>query len=237
MPRLIGARWFPIVVTVVLGIGASAFVAGDRSSETQSAADHEAGRVFVADNSRFLIANPRALLHPRNRGIVRLARRLGTPKKAFEFMRNEIAYENVTPASNEHADNVLRYRHTNCIGEATLLASLLRAMGLPAKRLRVVVAVIEEEGRRGAHSWVEYLDGNEWVVLDPTPSTDSYAFATWGVSDFYVMYRVVPVVSFNDRWVHYYPPGYYTLAHSASRWSPSFRDQLVKTCGRGCHVD
>ena len=58
---------------------------------------------------------------------------------------------------------VARDRRGTCFGYSTLLASLLRAEGIPS---RVRVGFAYAAGIWGGHAWVEILDGKSWIPLD-----------------------------------------------------------------------
>ncbi len=61
------------------------------------------------------------------------------------------------------ASEVARDRRGTCFGYSTLLASLLRAAGIPS---RVRIGFAYAAGIWGGHAWVEVLDGKSWVPLD-----------------------------------------------------------------------
>jgi hypothetical protein len=61
------------------------------------------------------------------------------------------------------ASEVARDRRGTCFGYSTLLASLLRAAGIPS---RVRMGFVYASGIWGGHAWVEVLDGSSWIPLD-----------------------------------------------------------------------
>jgi hypothetical protein len=54
-------------------------------------------------------------------------------------------------------------RRGTCVGYATLLTTLARAAGIPA---RVVMGYVYVDGMFGGHAWVEALVGETWVPFD-----------------------------------------------------------------------
>jgi hypothetical protein len=67
------------------------------------------------------------------------------------------------------ASEVVRNRGGTCIAYSVLLASLLRAEGIPS---RVVMGSVYVAGIWGGHAWVEYRAGDHWVPIDaaiPSP--------------------------------------------------------------------
>jgi transglutaminase-like putative cysteine protease len=71
------------------------------------------------------------------------------------------------------SSEVARNRRGTCAAYAVLLASLLRAEGIPA---RVVMGSVYVAGAWGGHAWVEYRAGDSWLPLDA-------ALPSAGVSD------------------------------------------------------
>jgi hypothetical protein len=61
------------------------------------------------------------------------------------------------------ASEVVRNRGGTCIAYSVLLASLLRAEGIPA---RIVMGYVYVAGIWGGHAWVEYRAGESWVAID-----------------------------------------------------------------------
>jgi hypothetical protein len=61
------------------------------------------------------------------------------------------------------ASEVVRNRGGTCIAYSVLLASLLRAEGIPA---RVVLGNVYIAGIWGGHAWVEYRAADRWVPID-----------------------------------------------------------------------
>ncbi|HEY4589283.1 MAG TPA: transglutaminase-like domain-containing protein, partial [Thermoanaerobaculia bacterium] len=54
-------------------------------------------------------------------------------------------------------------RRGTCVGYATLLTTLARSVGIPA---RVVMGYVYVDGMFGGHAWVEVLVGDDWVPFD-----------------------------------------------------------------------
>ena len=54
-------------------------------------------------------------------------------------------------------------RRGTCVGYATLLTTLARAAGIPA---RLVLGYVYVDGMFGGHAWTEVLVGNDWIPLD-----------------------------------------------------------------------
>jgi transglutaminase-like putative cysteine protease len=72
-------------------------------------------------------------------------------------------------ASADRATDVLRQRKGDCTEHSLLAVSLLRAAGIPARRVDGVVYMVNQDGVPALywHEWVEAFVG-EWTQLDPT---------------------------------------------------------------------
>lgn len=85
-------------------------------------------------------------------------------------------------ASADQASDVLRQLKGDCTEHSLLTVALLRAAGIPARRVDGVVYLMNEEDKVPAlywHEWVEAYVG-EWTQLDPTfmqPVADATHFA------------------------------------------------------------
>lgn len=71
-----------------------------------------------------------------------------------------------TPA---HPRNPARGRPaSDCEEQAYTLVSVLRALGVPAENVRVVVGKVRFGDRVGGHAWVEVFIDYQWFQLEPT---------------------------------------------------------------------
>ncbi len=73
-------------------------------------------------------------------------------------------------ASADRATDVLRQMRGDCTEHALLSVALLRALGIPARRVDGVVYVNNGDGVPALywHEWVEAYVGSVWTQLDPT---------------------------------------------------------------------
>ena len=73
-------------------------------------------------------------------------------------------------ASADRATDVLRQMRGDCTEHALLSVALLRALGIPARRVDGVVYVQSADGVPALywHEWVEAYVGSTWTQLDPT---------------------------------------------------------------------
>jgi len=57
---------------------------------------------------------------------------------------------------------------SDCEEQAYTLVSLLRAIGISAKNVCVVVGEVNFSGERGGHAWVEIYENGKWFALEST---------------------------------------------------------------------
>lgn len=69
-------------------------------------------------------------------------------------------YYPTNPAKPRHAGD--------CEEQANTLVSLLRAEGVEAENVRVVLGIVNARGTEGGHVWVEVYEDNRWLALEAT---------------------------------------------------------------------
>ena len=108
--------------------------------------------------------------------IVKLSKRLvGDVADPYEAAKtiNAWVYANMKRdygASSDRASDVLRQMKGDCTEHSLLAVALLRAAGIPARRVDGVVYLRNEDGVPALywHEWVGAWIGGQWVELDPT---------------------------------------------------------------------
>ena len=72
-------------------------------------------------------------------------------------------------ASADRASDVLRQKKGDCTEHSLLTVALLRAVGIPARRVDGVVYMMNSDGVPAFywHEWIEAYVG-EWTQMDPT---------------------------------------------------------------------
>jgi predicted transglutaminase-like cysteine proteinase len=76
-----------------------------------------------------------------------------------EFLTNTPNYS-TNPARGRKA--------SDCEEQAYTLVSLLRAIGVPAQNVRVVVGKVNFSGEVGGHAWAEIYEDGQWFALEAT---------------------------------------------------------------------
>jgi transglutaminase-like putative cysteine protease len=106
----------------------------------------------------------------------------------FEYVRNEIEYiTEGNPKKWYYPRPFLQYKYEfwqlpretiewgkgDCEDQAILLCTLMRAIGVPASDVRVVVGLVSLGGGT-AHAWTEFKLGTRWYILESTCPTCDY---------------------------------------------------------------
>jgi len=110
-----------------------------------------------------------------NPEIRKLAKRLASPEKdAYATAKKIVTWvatnlEKDYGASADRASDVLRQKKGDCTEHSLLTVALLRAVGIPARRVDGVVYMVNEDGVPAFywHEWIEAYVG-EWTQMDPT---------------------------------------------------------------------
>ena len=133
-----------------------------------------------------------------------------------EFLSNTPSYSTNPSQGNAVSD---------CSEQANTLVSLLRASGVAAEDVRVVLGKVDFDGNIGGHAWVEIKEDGRWMVLEPTSGPyyddeDELLISRGGMSYEYCKYHPYPVV---EVWC-YYNDVYFTdeKAEVASGWSTQY---------------
>jgi len=133
-----------------------------------------------------------------------------------EFLTNTPGY-----STNPSSGNVV----SDCSEQANTLVSLLRASGVAAEDVRVVLGKVDFDGSIGGHAWVEIKENGRWMVIDATcgPYYDEESdelVSRGGVNYGYWNYHTYPEV---EVWC-YYNDVYFTdeKAEVADGWSNQY---------------
>ena len=133
-----------------------------------------------------------------------------------EFLTNTPGY-----STNPSSGNVV----SDCSEQANTLVSLLRASGVAAEDVRVVLGKVDFDGSIGGHAWVEIKENGRWMVIDATcgPYYDEESdelVSRGGVNYGYWKYHTYPEV---EVWC-YYNDVYFSdeKAEVADGWSNQY---------------
>ena len=187
----VGRRWWPhatAAVAVTLAVG---FIIGDRSG------DAEPVRPTYHDTRVIHPEDLRALIAPEAPEVVALARQLGSLEAAYGFVRDRITFEPSAPAGAPA--QTLREGRASCLGKATLLASLCRALGIPAANVRVFAGQVPLGGSLLDHAWVDLEYGSLCLQMDPTDLLGTHDFLRFPGNEYVRSFVSRELFCFNDE--------------------------------------
>jgi transglutaminase-like putative cysteine protease len=186
----VGWRWWPHAAAAALTLGAG-FILGERSGDAEPVkpAFHDI-RVTHPEDYRSLIA-------PEAPEVIALARRLGSIEAAYDFVRDRIAFEPSAPAGAP--EQILFDGRASCLGKATVLASLFRALGVPAANVRVVTGQVSLGGTLLDHAWVDLEYGSLCLQLDPTDLLGNHDFLQFPGTEYVRSFVYRENLCFNDE--------------------------------------
>jgi hypothetical protein len=181
--------WLHAVAAIVTF--AAGLALGDRRSEADlpPASFHDM-RVIQPGHFQTLVA-------PEVPAVAALAARLGSLEDAYLFVRDRIAFEPSFPVAAP--DQILIDGRASCLGKATLLASLYRALGIPAASVRVVTGQVSLGGAPVDHAWVDLEYGSICLRLDPTDLLGRHEFLQFPNEEYLRSFVFRENFCFNDK--------------------------------------
>jgi len=126
-----------------------------------------------------------------------LAERLGTPEAAYAYVRDRIRYEPMVPAASP--GEILRAGAGSCLGKATLLCSVYRAMGIPASDVRLIVGNIALPDRLIDHAWIDLEYKGVCLQQDPSGLLGVFEFGQFPGMEFTRSFVQEENYCFNDE--------------------------------------
>jgi len=186
----LGRRWWPqaVAAVAVLAVG---FILGDQSGDAEpvNSSFHDIRVIHPEDFQ--------ALIVPEAPELVALARQLGSLEAAYDFVRDHIAFDPSAPASAPA--QTLRAGRASCLGKATLLVSLFRALAVPAGSVRVVTGQVPLGGSLLDHAWVDLEYGSLCLQLDPTDLLGTHDFLRFPGQEYVRSFVSRELFCFNDE--------------------------------------
>ena len=137
------------------------------------------------------------LIAPEAPEVVELARQLGSLEAAYGFVRDRITFDPSAPAGAPA--QTLREGRASCLGKATLLVSLLRAIGVPAGSVRVFTGQVALGDNLLDHSWVDLEYGSMCLQLDPTDLLGKHDFLRFPGTEYVRSFVSRELFCFNDE--------------------------------------
>jgi hypothetical protein len=140
--------------------------------------------------------NLKHLVEPRDKHVRVLAADLKTPENAYLFVRDRIADNPSLAVSSP--EEIVTGGQASCLGKAVLLCSLYRAIGIPAKSVRVVVGEASIPSGVFDHAWVELEQNGIEYQQDSTHILGTFAFGQFQGDAYATAYIRDEEVVFND---------------------------------------
>jgi transglutaminase-like putative cysteine protease len=190
IPGAASRRWLPRATAAVATL-AVGFAFGDRLGEA------EPTPVSFHDLRVNRPAAYTTLIDPEVPGVAALARRLGTLEAAYLFVRDSIDFNPSLPVSDP--GRALEAGQASCLGKATLLASLYRALGVPADSVRVVTGQLPLQGELIEHAWVDLEYGGVCLQNDPTDLLGVHDFLRFPNREYTDAFVQRELFCFNDQ--------------------------------------
>lgn len=126
-----------------------------------------------------------------------LAERLGTPEAAYAYVRDRIRYEPMVPGTSPR--EILRAGAGSCLGKATLLCSIYRAMGISADDVRLIVGNIALPDRLIDHVWIDLEYKGGCLQQDPSGLLGVFEFGQFPGMEFTRYFVQEEDYCFNDE--------------------------------------
>lgn len=138
-----------------------------------------------------------SLVAPGDPAVRSLARRLGTPEAAYVYVRDRIRHTPMVPAGSP--GEILRAGAASCLGKATLLCSLYRAMGIPASDVRIIAGDVALPDGIVDHVWIDLEYGGSCLQQDPSGFLGRFEFAQFRELEFTRRFVEEEDYCFNDK--------------------------------------
>lgn len=138
-----------------------------------------------------------ALIDPDDPEVVAQARQFHSLEAAYLFVRDRIDFDPAVAAGP--SAQILRERRASCLGKATLLVSLYRALGVPADNVRVVTGQVSYDGSLIEHAWVDLEYGATCLQQDPTDLLGVHDFLRFAGNEYTRTHAHRELFCFNDE--------------------------------------
>lgn len=137
------------------------------------------------------------LIDPDDAEILQLARRLGTPERAYRYVHDEIRFAPFVPPGP--VAETLRHGVGSCLGKSAVLASLYRAMGMPATNVRMVMGIVMTPQGPADHVWLDLEHEGRCLQQDPSGMLGEFDFYAFPGNRYVDTYVVKESFVFNDN--------------------------------------
>src|SRR6185369_12925950 len=115
-----------------------------------------------------------SLVTPDDGRVKALARELKTPRNAYLYLRDSVAFDPSLPVLP--AGEIASQKRASCLGKAVLLCSLYLAMGMCSNEVRIVTGEVEAGAGILDHAWVELEHEGRFLQQDSTGLLGRFSF-------------------------------------------------------------
>lgn len=115
-----------------------------------------------------------SLITPEDKIVKALAKELGTPQKAYLYLRDSVTFD--PSMSAVPAGEIATQRRGSCLGKAILLSSIYLAMGMDSTEVRVVTGEVEAGQGIIDHAWVEIEHNGGCLQQDSTDLLGKFSY-------------------------------------------------------------
>lgn len=137
-----------------------------------------------------------ALIEPDDSDVVKLAKQFSRYEEAYHFVHHKISFAPFAPSGP--VGGTLKHRTGSCLGKATLLASLYRAMGMPAEDVRIIMGIVVTDQGMADHVWLDLEVNGECLQQDPSGMIGRFAFAEFPGKRYSETYAMKETFCFNE---------------------------------------
>lgn len=136
------------------------------------------------------------LITPNNEEVIRVARKIQDPVKAYYYVRDFIHFD--PSIITNRPEVTISLRAGNCISKAVLLVSLYRAMGISESHVRIVIGELHSDKMPIQHAWVDVKYNDIWFQQDPTDLLGIFEFDQFKNRDYFQKFVRIENYCFND---------------------------------------
>ena len=138
-----------------------------------------------------------SLVTPDDRRVRALAKELKTPRNAYLYLRDSIAFDPSLPV--EPAGVIAEQKRASCLGKAVLLSSIYLAMGMDSSEVRVVTGEVEAGQGILDHAWVEIEHDGKCLQQDSTDLLGKFTYDQFSGMAYTTAFIKRESYTFNDK--------------------------------------
>jgi len=138
-----------------------------------------------------------SLIAPQSQAIRDLAANFGSYEEAYRFVNDQIVFAPFVPPGP--VDKTLEYKTGSCLGKAVLLCSLYRALGMPARDVRIVMGIVMTPQGPADHVWIDLEYQGHCLQQDPSGMFGRFSFDAFPGNRYVENYVIKESFCFNEQ--------------------------------------